>query len=234
VPAKGEDHYWRGGSGEALEDRKQGDAAVAASGTRDPRALQIVEAAYALLGEAGLEGLTIRGILSRTGLARRAFYERFTGKDDLMLAVFEHAIRAAAAHFDGEVKRLAYPLDRLRLIVHAIALGSDANQATGPDFRDRRSTALSREHLRLAETQPAALQAALGPLLDLIARLLAEGMAAGIIPRASPERLAPLIYNLVATTVHTEFLQQGGSDRRERERLAEDVWRFCLGGILAD
>src|SRR3974390_2827646 len=46
------------------------------------RSRRIVEAAYDLLNEAGLDGLTIRAVLEKTGLSRRAFYERFAGKDD--------------------------------------------------------------------------------------------------------------------------------------------------------
>src|SRR5580658_7265774 len=64
------------------------------------RSRQIVDAAYELLEEEGLEGLTIRAVLSRTGLSRRAFYERFADKDDLVLAVFEHTIRMATSQYD--------------------------------------------------------------------------------------------------------------------------------------
>src|ERR1700720_3797553 len=62
------------------------------------RSRKLVDAGYELLEEQGLEGLTIRAVLKRTGLSRRAFYERFEGKDDLVLAVFEHTIIAAASH----------------------------------------------------------------------------------------------------------------------------------------
>ena len=42
-------------------------------GPEDGRAGQIAAAAYDLLDEHGLEGLTIRAVLGKTGLARRAF-----------------------------------------------------------------------------------------------------------------------------------------------------------------
>jgi len=63
------------------------------------RSRQIVEAAYQLLEEKGLEGLTIRAVLTKTGLSRRAFYERFADKDELVLAVFEETIRLATNHY---------------------------------------------------------------------------------------------------------------------------------------
>jgi AcrR family transcriptional regulator len=63
------------------------------------RSRRIVAAASDILAEEGLEGLTIRTVLTRTGLSRRAFYERFADKDDLVVAVFEDTIRRAAAYY---------------------------------------------------------------------------------------------------------------------------------------
>src|SRR4051794_238566 len=70
------------------------------------RSRQIIGAAYELLADEGLEGLTIRAVLKRTGLSRRAFYERFSGKDDLVLGVFEQTIRLAALHYSHEVREI--------------------------------------------------------------------------------------------------------------------------------
>src|SRR5436309_4760446 len=82
------------------------------------RSRKIVQAAYELLEEQGLEGLTIRAVLKKTGLSRRAFYERFEGKDDLVLAVFEHTIRNAATYLtELPAGTTADPMERLRVIV---------------------------------------------------------------------------------------------------------------------
>src|SRR5882724_12497382 len=89
-------------------------------GARDQileRSRKVVEAAYELSEEEGLEGLTIRAVLKRTGLSRRAFYERFEGKDDLVLAVFEQTLLRAATHLSELVKTTADPMERLRVIV---------------------------------------------------------------------------------------------------------------------
>ena len=199
------------------------------------RTRQIVDAAYELLDEAGLEGLTIRAVLKRTGLSRRAFYERFVGKDDLVLAVFEQTIRMAVERFDDEVKPLADPLARLRLIVGYIVLGQDALPGASGETSNRRSAALSREHLRLAEARPDELQVAVRPLILLIARHLADGMKAGSVRDYDPQRLAALVYNLVSTTVHMELLAQetARSDAKRKDRLAEEIWEFCRRAIAA-
>lgn len=196
------------------------------------RSRKIVDAAYELLEESGLEGLTIRAVLNKTGLSRRAFYERFEGKDDLVLAVFEQTIRAAARRFSEQIKSLVDPLARLQVLVTYIVLGQ--SMVGGGDVHSgRRGAALSREHLRLAESRPADLQVALAPLIDLIARLLEDGMAAGVVRPGNPQRLALLVYNLVSTTMHAELLAQEAAqtDRAPRTELATEIWEFCRRAI---
>lgn len=199
------------------------------------RSRQIVAAAYELLEKEGMEGLTIRAVLNSTGLSRRAFYERFADKDDLLLAVFEEAIRSAARHFGEQVRTLSDPLERLRFIVTSIALGAGSLDVVDHGRSGRRGVAMSREHLRLAESRPNDLQAALSPLITLIAEQLADGMQAGSVRRSAPERLATLVYNLVSTTVHTQMLTEEGTqpDRERRAQLAADMWEFCRRAIVA-
>lgn len=199
------------------------------------RAAQIAAAAYDLLDEYGLEGLTIRAVLAKTGLARRAFYECYAGKDDLVLAVFERTLLAAAQHFRDEAERLGPPLDRLRAIVSGIVLGVVHYDQVGAGHGERRSAALSREHLRLAESRPAELQAALSPLLDLIAEEVAAGIADGSVRPCDPALTASLIYNLISTTTHSLLLaeEEGRPDEARRTMLADALWEFCRRAIAA-
>lgn len=205
----------------------------------EDRTRRLIAAAHELLDEAGLEGLTIRAVLARTGLARRAFYERFQGKDDLVLAVFDTTLRSAAREFRGMTADAAGPAEALEGIVSGIVVGQAQVAGKTPaksmpvGGAHLRSAALSREHLRLAQQRPAELKAALEPLLDLIAGHIAAGMTEGVFRPADPQLQARLIYNLVSTTVHTLLLEEEGRapDRAEREALAEAIWSFCLRAI---
>lgn len=202
-----------------------------AEGDRD-RTRLLIDAAYELLDEAGLEGLTIRAVLARAGLARRAFYERFQGKDDLVLAVFDNSLRAAAQQFRQIGAQCDSPLEALRAVVAGLVVGQ---LVSGRGGANRLGAALSREHLRLAQTRPEELQCALQPLLDVIAGHVSEGIAAGQCREADPQRQARLIYNLISTTVHTVLLAEEGAtpDLHEREGLANDLWEFCRRAIIA-
>lgn len=204
----------------------------------EQRGRMIVTAAYDLLHEEGLEGLTIRAVLKRTGLARRAFYESFAGKDDLVLAVFRQSLHSAADYFRAQHPEGNDPLTGIKLVIDSLVLGSIGTNANTPASApsDKRGAALSREHLRLSEARPAELQAALAPLLDLIAELLNAAMACGQVRPCDAELQARLIYNLVATTVHTELLTKEGEqpDPARRLRLAGEIWEFCRRAIQAE
>lgn len=199
------------------------------------RTSAIVGAAYELLDEGGLEELTIRAVLKQTGLARRAFYEQFAGKDDLVLAVFEQAMRFAAEMYDDMVGAIADPIERLKTVIVSIGSGGPFPNDAGGREGSRLAAALSREHLRLAEARPDELQAALAPLLAMLSRQLQAGMAVGAVRQADPEQLAVFIYNLVATTLHTKLI--ASENRRaadlSRSALAEDLWDFVRRAIAA-
>lgn len=199
------------------------------------RTSAIVGAAYELLDAGGLEELTIRAVLKRTGLARRAFYEQFAGKDDLVLAVFEQSMRFAAEMYDEMVAPITDPVERLRTIIVSIGSGGPFSEDAGGGDDSRLAAALSREHLRLAEARPAELHSALEPLMALLVRQLEAGMAAGTMRQADPQRLAVFIYNLVATTLHTELI--AGETRKiqieQRQLIAEELWEFVRRAIAA-
>lgn len=193
---------------------------------------KIVAAAFQLLNECGLEGLTVQAVLKRTGFNRRTFYERFSGKDDLVLAVFERALQKVAVECRAQIKTIRRPLQRLRFIVLYLVLAKPTD-GKDPARNIRRNAALCREHMRLAESRPNELRMALRPLIALISEQLIAGIERGEIRNSAPERLANLVYNLVSTTVHAEVLAQeaGERDRIHRTQLAGDLWEFCRRAI---
>lgn len=197
------------------------------------RRASIIAAANELLEEEGLDGLTIRAMLKRTGLARRAFYERFEGKDDLVVAVFAETLRESAEHLERETAHLADPLDQLRVVVDLLVLGSQPHRGR---IGMRRISAMVREHMRLAQSRPAELEAALQPLIGVIAERISAGIRTGQVRACDPVLQATLIYNLIASTVHIETLMEesGEPASYRRPRLADEIWEFCRRAIVAE
>ncbi|WP_227982127.1 TetR/AcrR family transcriptional regulator [Nocardia spumae] len=55
---------------------------------REARRTALLEAALDLIGEAGAGAVTMRAVCRRAGLTDRYFYESFTGRDDLLDALY--------------------------------------------------------------------------------------------------------------------------------------------------
>ncbi len=191
------------------------------------RSRRFVRAARELLAEGGLEALTVRAVLGRTGLSRRAFYERFDGTDDLILAVFEQTFREAAATLRAEMAGIEDPLQRLRFVIEAMVQEAQSQAAI------RYAVVLSRGHLRLAEARPNELQHALEPFTTLIAEQLARGMERGIVREGDATQLATLVHSLVVATIHASLLSGAAGPERAAGSAAA-LWEFCLRAVRAD
>lgn len=64
---------------------------------------RILEATRELLGEAGLDGTTLKAICDRAGVRAGSFYNLFESKEDAVMRVVKDAIRAVDPHPDKDV-----------------------------------------------------------------------------------------------------------------------------------
>jgi len=192
------------------------------------RSRRFVRAAQQILAEPGGEGLTVRSVLDRTRLSRRAFYERFHGIDDLILAVFEQTFRDGATSIRAQLADIDDPLEGLRFVIETMLLGPGASTSI------RFAVVMSREHLRLAEARPDDLTRALEPITSVIADQLAAGMERGVVRRADAYQLATLVQTLVAATMHASLLSRDARPETRAEDSAAALWEFCLRAVRAD
>jgi AcrR family transcriptional regulator len=190
------------------------------------RGRRIVAAAREIVAESGLDGLTVQKVRERTGLSLRAFYQRFVGKDDLLVAVFEETLRDAATSLAARIAAVPDPVERLRMLVTGIFTGGISDDAL------KQSAPLSHEHLRLADARPAELRFALEPLTVLLAEHLAAGIEAGVVRRSDPRRLAVLVLHLVFAQIHAVVL--GTVEERDVERSGGELWEFCWRAVAEE
>jgi AcrR family transcriptional regulator len=84
---------------------------VQASERRERRREQLLDAALELLGTEGWQACTVRALCTHAGLTPRYFYESFTDRDALVLALFDEiaqqgaGVAVAALHNAGEDAR---------------------------------------------------------------------------------------------------------------------------------
>jgi AcrR family transcriptional regulator len=193
-------------------------AARARALTRTDR---FVAAAGELLAETGRIDFTVQDIVDRSNMSLRSFYQHFGGKDELLLALFEEAIRAFVEQLRREVARYDDPVDRLRAYV--VGLYRTA-QSPAPAAR-----ALTVYHLQLAETRPLEFAAAIAPQIDLLAEIVDAGGASGRFRTdIDPAALTMLLSETLISAAHMHVL---GIPMTGAEVSADQLWGFCLAAV---
>jgi AcrR family transcriptional regulator len=185
------------------------------------RSHKVIRAASELVAQGGLEAVTLRPLLEKSGLSRRAFYERFRGMDDVLLALFEETMAQGAVTLGRRIAKIEGAPARLEALVRAMASAAQGRA------RDRTyMLAMSSEHVRLAEQRPQELLEATRPMTRLMEEILADGMKDGTIREADPQSLAEMLHAIVASEIHRSL----HLDRRGKGWI-DDLCAFLLRGI---
>ena len=84
---------------------------------------RIVDATRDLLGEAGLDGTTLKAICDRAGVRAGSFYNLFPSKEAVVLRVVREAITAVDPHPDGDADSLGELIEAyLKFVTNESAL----------------------------------------------------------------------------------------------------------------
>jgi AcrR family transcriptional regulator len=189
------------------------------------RSDRFIEAATEILSETGRTDFTVQELIERSKTSLRSFYQHFSGKEELLLALFEEIITTSVAEWRVEIADLPDPLSALHLLVERIHA-----QARNPDGGGGINRALSVYHLQLAETRPAEYSRVLAPLRELILELVRRGMDEGTIRSdIDPDVLALMMMQTLVGAAHMHAL---GTDPFGSPLPTERLWDFCLGGLV--
>ncbi|HVA08485.1 MAG TPA: TetR/AcrR family transcriptional regulator, partial [Acidimicrobiales bacterium] len=200
----------------AWEDRALERSLSAARDRSSTRARQLVDAARLLAAESGSSSFTVAEVAARAGVSLRSFYRHFSGKDDLLLALFEEEAQLGAKLLSEALGPARSPLERLRRYV----VGLSGFMVTGSGY----ASLLVREHLRLAERRADELRVALAPLVDMLEVELTAAAADGDI-RAVDRHDAIIVFSLILSHVHGAILFAPEDDT---DADSERLWEFCL------
>ena len=187
------------------------------------RSGEFVHAALALLEEEESVDFTVQDVVRRSGGSLRRFYQLFSSKDDLFLALFEELITQLVEHIPSTVHAGAPPLDRLEICLRTLwdfVRGQDAPPA-------KIVRAMASLHNQLAVARPDGLRLAWDPLRQLISGIIADGVAdSSIRSDIEVEELSDLFFD-VSLASHLFALGRVGSAHGRFEGL----WGFCLGAL---
>lgn len=151
----------------------------------------LLEAAFTVLGRAGLDGLTVAEVLAEAGLSTRAFYRHFPSKDALVLALFASESERVTRRRRAELDRIAEPAAALDAWIEAVlALAYEPRRA-------RRTRVLHAEGVRLRVEFPDEFRAIVDDELAPLRAILERGRDSGAFPDTDPATDALTVHAIV-------------------------------------
>lgn len=188
----------------------------------EQRVQRFLDAAQAIITKEGTTDFTVQQVVDVSKQSLRSFYQHFDGKHELLLALFEDALRRATDQIRAAALVKEDPLDRVKVAVQLLfELSRPDPAAHRPLFTDFAP--------RLLISHPTEVRGAHAPLLALLTELLTEAEEAGKLRSGvNPRRAAALTMQTVMFVAQSAVV----SDNEELPVLTSDeVWDFCAKGF---
>jgi AcrR family transcriptional regulator len=189
----------------------------------EQRVQRFLDAAQTVITDKGTTDFSVQEVVDCSRQSLRSFYQHFDGKHELLLALFEDALRRATAAIAAAAEGKPDPVEALRTAVQLLfELSRPDPGAHRPLFTEFAP--------RLLLSHPAEVRRAHAPLLDLLTTLTARAADAGQLrPGTEPRRTAALTMETVMFTAQTS----GGADPDGivRPATADEIWDFIAHGI---
>lgn len=203
--------------------KSTGQRPDAAVGT-ESRASRFMRSALAILGETGRTDFTVLEVVERSKTSLRSFYQHFSTKDELLLALIDKIMAESTRKWREETEQLD-SLAALRVLIDRICTPS---ASTTQDSINRGLTFYN-DHL--AETLPHEYARVLSPLHELIQDILNRGMAEGVFrPGLHAETTAALIMQTVLGAMRLRSL---GAELNGVPIDGDHIYDFCVHGLTS-
>jgi AcrR family transcriptional regulator len=196
----------------------------AAKQRAEQRVQRFLDAAQSLITREGTTDFTVQQVVEASNQSLRSFYQHFDGKHELLLALFEDALRRATDQIRAAASVPHDPLDRVKVAVQLLF------ELSRPDPGAKRPL-FTEFAPRLLISHPIEVRGAHAPLLALISELLTEAEAAGKLrPGFGPRRAAALTMQTVMFVAQSAVVE----DNEDLPVItADEIWDFCSKGFAA-
>ncbi|TGD90310.1 TetR/AcrR family transcriptional regulator [Mycolicibacterium sp. CH28] len=189
----------------------------------DSRVSRFMRSALSILAETGRTDFTVLEVVERSKTSLRSFYQHFSTKDELLLALVDSIMAESTTRW----RELTEPLpaaEALRVLIDRICTPAETTK------QDSIARGLTYYNDRLAETLPREYSRVLSPLHELIAELLERGIDEQTFrPDIEVETTAALIMQAVLGSMRLRSL---GAELNGAPIDAEHIYDFCVRGLL--
>ena len=183
----------------------------------------LIAAAAAVLEHSDGADITVQQVADEAGQSLRTLYQYFASKDDLLLALFEEAMRSYAQMIRLSISELDEPLERLAGAM--IAAGSMPTIT-----RSALDRGMARLRNKLSESNPELTGRAQQALTGLVRELVDDATEAGHLRANDPDETTFMLLSLNASFITSEML---GNDAGVARPDLTEVVTFCLLGLGA-
>ncbi|WP_319436269.1 TetR/AcrR family transcriptional regulator [Mycobacterium sp. RTGN5] len=204
----------------AKADERSPDAMSADPDTRESR---FMRSALSILAETGRTDFTVLEVVERSKTSLRSFYQHFTTKDELLLALIDTIMAESTKQWRKETDGLP-AADAMQLLIDRICTPAESTK------QDSINRGLTYYNDHLAETLPREYSRVLSPLHQLIGEILERGKGEGTFrPDLQSKTTAALIMQAVLGAMRLRSL---GAELNGVPIDAAHIYDFCVRGLL--
>jgi len=188
----------------------------------ESRSSRFMRSALAILGETGRTDFTVLEVVERSKTSLRSFYQHFSTKDELLLALIDRIMTESTARWREDTDGLdAIPA------LHGLIERISAPAASTKQDSINRGLTYYNDHL--AESLPGEYARVLSPLHGLIGDIIRRGIAEGAFYDAlNVDTTATLIMQTVMGALRLRVL---GAEIHGIPIDAEHIYDFCLRAV---
>jgi len=198
----------------------------------EKRVQRFLDAALALMQEAPDREFTVQEVVERSGQSLRSFYQYFEGKHELLLALFQEALRSTAEQLRSAVDEESGAEARLRrfTVEYCAVCRPVGKGKTGKKWP---IPAMAEFTNQLLTSHPAEAAQAFVPLVDLLVELLDGAVADTVIRDTFDSRyLAGVLLQMIMFHTFGNTIA-GVPSRRTNAATAEELWDVMFSGSTA-
>ncbi|HKE74617.1 MAG TPA: TetR/AcrR family transcriptional regulator [Acidimicrobiales bacterium] len=200
----------------------------------EQRVQRFLDAAIELMQNDSGRDFTVQDVVEKSGQSLRSFYQYFAGKHELLLALFEEAVRSTAERLEAVIAETDDPLERLHraVVEHYLVCRpmprSRSSKKVGPT-----PAAMAEFGQQLLTEHPKEASRAFQPVVTLFEQMLddaaeAKALRAGLDHRSlAGVLLQAIMFNAFALTISGSSLAADGRTG------AEELWDLIIRGIGA-
>ena len=193
-----------------------------AAADEESRAARFIKSALAILGETGRADFTVLEVVERSKTSLRSFYQHFSSKDELLLALIEKIMAESTLRWRKETGDLPAP-EALRALIDRIA--APASSTT----QDSINRGLTFYNDHLAEAVPGEYARVLAPVQVLISELIRRGISDGVF--AADIDVDPTATLIMQSAMGAMRLRVLGTELNDAPLEARHIYDFCIRAL---